>query len=317
MNTRKNKGGRREDVPYTSKVSRQSSSRRRRRLARRIVLAVIVVLILAAFALFLWGIFGRVEVGSDDVSRDPSGTAPQTSGSSATTGSSSTTTGGSADTTPPATTTSTTSTTTAPTVPDPVSAKTYLQPSGAAWNLILVNDYNAVPDGYEQNTTMEWVSGGQMDTRAADAYRQMLADGAAYDIRGVSLFRPQSLQESLFSREVEKWKGQGYDQEAAEQKANTIVKRPGYSEHNTGLAADVGGSGNYSLNQDFENTDAYRWLIEHCADYGFILRFPKDKEEITGVIFEPWHYRYVGVEAAQEIMSRDLCLEEYQYEKVL
>ena len=60
--------------------------------------------------------------------------------------------------------------------------------------------------------------------------------------------------------------------------ANTIVKRPGYSEHNTGLAADVGGSGNYSLNQNFENTDAYRWLIAHCADYGFILRFPKDKE---------------------------------------
>lgn len=156
-----------------------------------------------------------------------------------------------------------------------------------------------------------------MDQRAAESYRKMLADGAAYDIRGVSLFRPQSLQESLFNREVNKWKGQGYGQKEAEQKANTIVKRPGYSEHNTGLAADVGGSGNYSLNQNFENTDAYRWLIAHCADYGFILRFPKDKEEITGVIFEPWHYRYVGTEAAKEIMSRGLCLEEYLYEKGL
>ena len=77
------------------------------------------------------------------------------------------------------------------------------------------------------------------------------------------------------------------------------------------LAADLGGSGDYSLNQSFERTAAYRWLIEHCADYGFILRFPKDKEAVTGVIYEPWHFRYVGKEAAAEIMRDGLCLEEY------
>lgn len=90
-----------------------------------------------------------------------------------------------------------------------------------------------------------------------------------------------------------------------------IVKRPGYSEHNCGLALDLGGSGNFKLEEDFAQTPAYSWLIEHCAEYGFILRFPKDKQAETGVIYEPWHYRYVGKEVATEIMSKGLCLEEY------
>ena len=97
----------------------------------------------------------------------------------------------------------------------------------------------------------------------------------------------------------------------AQKVGGTIVKRPGFSEHNCGLAMDVGGSGDYTLEQTFANTPAYTWLMEHCADYGFILRFPEGKEDITGVIYEPWHYRYVGVEAARYIMDNDLCLEEY------
>ena len=73
----------------------------------------------------------------------------------------------------------------------------------------------------------------------------------------------------------------------------------------------MGGSGDYSITDSFENTAAFRWLQEHCAEYGFILRFPKDKEAITGVTYEPWHYRYVGVEHAKIIMENHLCLEEY------
>ncbi len=306
MNNRENKNQRRGNSPRAAGPGRRPPVRKKPRRGRMVILVLVLLLLIAAVVFILWGVFGKVEVGSDDISRTPDITTSATGGNT------------SAPTSGDASGTTTAAVTTTTAVPlSPETAKNYRQPSGAAWNLVLVNDFNAVPAGYEQNTTMEWVSGGQMDQRAAESYRQMLADGAAYDIRGVSLFRPQSLQESLFSREVAKWKGQGYGQEEAEQKANTVVKRPGYSEHNTGLAADVGGSGNYSLNQDFENTDAYRWLIEHCADYGFILRFPKDKEEITGVIFEPWHYRYVGKEAAQEIMSRGLCLEEYLCEKGL
>ena len=136
-------------------------------------------------------------------------------------------------------------------------------------------------------------------------------ENPSLNLRPVSCFRPASYQKTLYWNEVAKWKGQGYDQTSAEIKAATVVKRPGQSEHNTGLAVDVGGSGNYSLSQDFENTASFKWLYENCADYGFILRFPKGKEDVTGVIYEPWHYRYVGKKVAKEIMSKGICLEEY------
>ena len=303
-----------ENIPY-GESARKPSRHRKRRRNRRLLLVIGLLLALAAALWVLFSLFGGVTMNSNGVSRASTTTTTRITSGPSQGSASAVTTASQGQGTTVRTSADLPATTTRP-APG-TGSKTYIQPSGAAWNLILVNDYNAVPAGYEQNTTMSSVSGGQMDQRAAESYRKMLADGAAYDIRGVSLFRPQSLQESLFNREVNKWKGQGYGQKEAEQKANTIVKRPGYSEHNTGLAADVGGSGNYSLNQNFENTDAYRWLIAHCADYGFILRFPKDKEEITGVIFEPWHYRYVGTEAAKEIMSRGLCLEEYLYEKGL
>jgi LAS superfamily LD-carboxypeptidase LdcB len=96
-----------------------------------------------------------------------------------------------------------------------------------------------------------------------------------------------------------------------------VVARPGTSEHHVGLAVDILGSGYYSLEQSFENTAAFKWLKAHCAEYGFILRYPKEKEHITGVIYEPWHYRYVGVDVAKEIMSRNITLEEYLEEKGL
>jgi LAS superfamily LD-carboxypeptidase LdcB len=96
------------------------------------------------------------------------------------------------------------------------------------------------------------------------------------------------------------------------EKAGEVVKRPGFSEHNSGLAVDLYGSGDTSLSPSFANTKAYAWLMEHCADYGFILRFPKGKESVTGVIYEAWHFRYVGDPAiAHAIMDNGLCLEEY------
>lgn len=197
----------------------------------------------------------------------------------------------------------------------PADPARYVQPEGAPWNLILVNDYNPVPASYENSAQMVTVSGGSFDSRAADALRRMIQDGAVYSIRGVSLYRPKEQQERLYNNEVAKWQGQGYELEEARTKAATVVKPAGYSEHNCGLAADLGGSGNYSLEQNFENTEAFRWLKAHCAEYGFILRYPKDKEDITGVIYEPWHYRYVGVETATYIMENNLCLEEYLAQK--
>lgn len=182
-----------------------------------------------------------------------------------------------------------------------------------AWNLLLVNDWNPLPADYDSD--IEFVSVGSnndvFDSRAADALMQMVEAGSAYDIQCVSGYRSAATQDTLYWRKVQQYRDQGYSEYDAQRQGGTVVKRPGYSEHNCGLAMDLGGSGNFSLNTDFEETEAFAWLIEHCADYGFILRFPEGKEDITGVIYEPWHYRYVGTEAAKYIMENDLCLEEY------
>lgn len=196
----------------------------------------------------------------------------------------------------------------------------YIQPDGAAWNLILVNDWNAIDEEYVSGIPFDnYNETWQFDSRALPYLNQMLeaanADGC--DIWGQSLYRDYDTQKVLYERQVDQFLAEGYTQEDAEVEAATIVKRPGTSEHNTGLAVDFECGEFEDLDEGFENTKAFVWLQEHCAEYGFVLRFPKDKETVTGVIYEPWHYRYVGKEAATEIMSRHICLEEYLAEKGL
>lgn len=188
----------------------------------------------------------------------------------------------------------------------------YVQPTGAPWNLILVNAWNKMPDNYESTIhIVNYASGKEFDSRAVDALRQMIKAGSQYNLSAASLYRSVELQATLYNRKVSSYLSQGYQQKEAENKAATVVARPGTSEHNTGLAVDILGSGYSSLEQSFENTPAFKWLKEHCAEYGFILRFPKEWESVTGVIYEPWHYRYVGVEHAKKIMSRGITLEQY------
>jgi D-alanyl-D-alanine carboxypeptidase len=115
-----------------------------------------------------------------------------------------------------------------------------------------------------------------------------------------------STQKTNFENKIKYYMGQGYDRTTATQKAAEIILPPGTSEHNAGLAMDI-----ISLDVSFENTEAFRWLQNHAQDYGFILRYPKDKEKITGITYEPWHWRYVGVGYAREINQSGLCLEEY------
>lgn len=196
----------------------------------------------------------------------------------------------------------------------------YLQPQGSEWNLILVNDWNAIDQNYVQNIPLEaYNETWNFDGRALPYLNQMVdaANEAGCDIWGQSLFRDYDTQYTLYWRQVDQLLADGKSQEEAETEAATIVKRPGTSEHNSGLAVDFECSEFQDLEEEFENTKAFSWLMDHCAEYGFILRFPKDKEDITGVIYEPWHYRYVGKEAASEIMSRKICLEEYLQEKGL
>ena len=286
---------------------------------RMAVLLVLMCLAILAVAALVVAVIYRMTDSGTSVSETPSYTgseAPSAASDSAaatTTSSSATTTSSSATTTSKATTGTV----------SPASAKTYVQKDRSTWNLLLVNDYNPVPENYLSTFTMANYNGAskQCDSRIVEPLRKMLNDGnaanASFKLSAASLYRTEELQAKNYNNKVNYYKGQGYDQQTAESLAATVIKRPGQSEHNTGLCVDLLGAGYASLEQSFENTEAYKWLVEHCAEYGFILRYPKDKEDITSVIFEPWHYRYVGVEAATEIMERGICLEEYIAERGL
>lgn len=167
----------------------------------------------------------------------------------------------------------------------------------------LVNKYHALPRDYvPELEALGYPYGtGSLRPEAAEAFRAM-ADAAREDgiwLQSVSAYRSYERQESIYAR---------YLSQDTQASVDSYSARPGYSEHQTALALDINTA---SLSAHFENTPAYAWLTEHCAEYGFILRYPQGKEDITGYRFEPWHYRYVGVEAAQACMSQDLTFEEY------
>lgn len=172
--------------------------------------------------------------------------------------------------------------------------------------LLLVNYEHKLPEGYKPELVE--VDGIQMDAVTAEAYREM-RDAAKKD--GVTLYvssgyRSTERQEKLFEQEVETYEQTAGTRKEAEAFAEKSVARPGCSEHSTGLAVDLNG-----VLDSFDGTDAFRWLDGHAQEYGFILRYPKDKQEITKIKYEPWHYRYVGAEHAKVMKEKNLCLEEY------
>ena len=126
-----------------------------------------------------------------------------------------------------------------------------------------------------------------------------------------SSYRTWALQEELYENKVQRLIAEGYDEETARWEAGTVVAVPGTSEHQLGLAVDIVDINNQNLDESQEDTAVQKWLMEHSWEYGWILRYPCDKSDITGIIYEPWHYRYVGKEAAQEIHTLGVCLEEY------
>ena len=180
------------------------------------------------------------------------------------------------------------------------------------WNLLLVNKQHPVPE----NHTFELgtIAGAmECDARILPELFAMLK--AAKD-EGISLsvcspYRDISRQKILFDRKIKLHMGNGYSYMEAYKKASQIVTVPGASEHQIGLALDIISSDYTSLDEGFGKTAAGKWLKEHSKEYGFILRYPKGKEEITGYKYEPWHIRYVGVEKATEIYESGLCLEEF------
>ena len=184
------------------------------------------------------------------------------------------------------------------------------------WNLRLVNFSHSLPEDFSVDLT-EVGDGHQVDSRIAGALKEMIAAGKAegYGIWIVSSYRTMEKQESLYERKVAQFQKQGYSLEEARRQAGTMVAVPGTSEHQLGLAVDLVSSEYTGLDERQEKTGSYQWLVRHCAEYGFILRYPNDKTEMTGIIYEPWHFRYVGVEAAREIMDQGICLEEYLEQK--
>lgn len=184
-------------------------------------------------------------------------------------------------------------------------------------NLTLVNTTSLLPSNYSIETKV--IANGDedlnpyslsFDAKAVDSLNQLLKDARdeGLTLYVISAFRATSKQESLYNAEVERQKAAHpeYSEEEAKAAAGKNVAIPGTSEHQLGLAVDFN-----SVETSFENTAEFKWLKENAEKYGFVNRYPKDKVAITGINYEPWHYRYVGVEHAKKMNEKGLCLEEY------
>lgn len=176
------------------------------------------------------------------------------------------------------------------------------------WRLTLVNYQNTLPDNFEPNLAK--IDGSkQFDSRAVNELNQMLKDMKSDGISNVwvqSAYRSVEYQTGLFNNKINTYMKQGKSREEAEKMTLKTINRPGTSEHNLGLAVDF----NY-VDYSFDTTDAFKWLQENAENYGFVLRYKREKENITKVDYEPWHWRFVGVEHAKKMNELNMCLEEY------
>lgn len=182
-----------------------------------------------------------------------------------------------------------------------------------SWKTILVNKDHLLADGYVPELVSVDNNGFQFDARAAESLKAMLQGARDEGLSPMicSSYRGWEKQTNLFEKQVQKQQATGLNYEEAYEKAKTVVAYPGTSEHQSGLAADIVATSHQLLDDSQADTAEQQWLMANCADYGFILRYPLGKSDYTGVIYEPWHYRYVGEEVAKYITENNLCLEEY------
>ena len=185
-----------------------------------------------------------------------------------------------------------------------------------AWELVLVNAQHVLEEEYP--VELESVEGYSFDRRASGALRGMIEAARRDEVELVLVSTYRSFEKSAwnFNEKVKALEAQGMTPEQAEEEALRWVAPPGMSEHNTGLALDVVSRDYFdvygrALETAFDGYRGFHWLYEHCAEHGFILRYPKGKEQVTGIHYEPWHYRYVGPEHAKSMMERGITLEEY------
>ncbi len=180
------------------------------------------------------------------------------------------------------------------------------------WNLILVNPWHEIPEDYEVELT-ELKNGQAVDSRCYPELQQMMDDCRADGLNPVicASYRTMEKQQALFNDKKRRVIREGCPASSADEEAAKTVARPGTSEHQLGLALDIVDLDYQQLDTRQEETPVQKWLMENSWKYGFILRYPTDKSNITGIIYEPWHYRYVGKEAAKVIHEKGICLEEY------
>ena len=175
------------------------------------------------------------------------------------------------------------------------------------WNLIIVNRWNELPEDYSVELT-ELSNGQKVDSRIYPYLQEMFDAARAEGVYPVVRegYRTEEEQQEILDDKIQTYINQGYSQSRAERTAKEWVALPGISEHQLGIAVDINAD-----KSKCSNEEVYAWLAENAYKYGFILRYPLGKQEITGTSYEPWHYRYVGEEAALEIYEQGICLEEY------
>ncbi len=181
--------------------------------------------------------------------------------------------------------------------------------------MILVSRTHKMPEDYPVETKecgSATAINKTLQTEAANAFLSMQAAAAkdGVDVRMQSGYRSVSYQKKLYDNKTQYYRSKGLSETAAREKAAAIVNPPGCSEHNCGLAADLNSPEHTTLDTGFADTAAFRWLCENAEQYGFILRYPKEAESVTGITYEPWHWRYVGPENAALLNQSGLCLED-------
>ena len=269
----------------------------------KLFLIAVIILLSAFLAVVCYAL------ASKDDNKTPSDTPEENQTTSSSTGESTTKPQTTASATSiPETTASVTTTAKTPSAPGIVKI------DSDNWELTLVNTKYRLPDGFVPEKLLTVVNDCRLDSRVVphyiDMYNAALNDGAK--LTPFSGYRSYEVQERNYNNKINYYRGLGYDKTESAVKAATVIMPPGSSEHNLGFAMDI-----VTCDTWFETTTEFTWLRENAYKYGFIMRYAKEKTDTTGVIYEPWHWRYVGVKAATDIyQTRDangveICLEEY------
>ena len=180
------------------------------------------------------------------------------------------------------------------------------------WELLLVNKNHKIPENYSMELE-EVEFAHKVDKRIVEPLKKMLADARKEGLSPIicSSYRTNDKQKQLYNSKTMEYRREGYSLEEAEEMASYWVAIPGTGEHETGLAVDIVSENYQMLDEGQEKTQEQKWLIDNSYKYGFVLRYPTNKKEITMINYEPWHYRYVGIENATYMKEHDMCLEEY------